>query len=249
MRRELARRSGPSARLLEPLGHAQSIVTVDIVGAMVASGFPAQSTACYVWRLMRREGVARIHGGCLDASSSHLGPHRARDRALASPVPARSETATEAIAQDPRRGDRAVGSRSAQDRPRCRGSFAPGATCGRERRRVPGIDRAAARSARADRRGAGLRRRARSARSSRPETPRARSGSTYHLAAVNVQMAFYDRAGVELDPPTARSRPRRRNCRAASTTSIRRWSTTRTGSTSSWCSPPRAAPRSSSPSS
>ena len=34
-----------------------------------------------------------------------------------------------------------------------------------------------------------------------PGDPTGALGQTYHLAAVNVRMAFYDRAGVELDPP------------------------------------------------
>jgi hypothetical protein len=34
-----------------------------------------------------------------------------------------------------------------------------------------------------------------------PGDPTGALGETYHLAAVNVRMAFYDRAGVELDPP------------------------------------------------
>ena len=34
-----------------------------------------------------------------------------------------------------------------------------------------------------------------------PGDPTGALGEIYHLAAVNVRMAFYDRAGVELDPP------------------------------------------------
>ena len=80
---------------------------------------PAESTACYVWRPTRREGAAPNHGGCLDASSSHLGSHGARDRAR--------DPVTRAV-----RDRRPTG---------YRGSMSPGST--RRRPRRPPVDRGA----------------------------------------------------------------------------------------------------------
>ena len=42
-----------------------------------------------------------------------------------------------------------------------------------------------------------------------PADPTGALGVTYHLAAVNVRMAFYDRAGVELDTPRLLEEPGR----------------------------------------
>ena len=105
------------------------------------------------------------------------------------------------IAQDPRRRDRSGGlrrpsiergaqARSGGERPACQPHRSAGGSTARARR-----------AARPDRR---CRRRSTAWPISRvvsPGDPTGALGVTHHLAAVNVHMAFYDRAGVALDPP------------------------------------------------
>ena len=196
-RRPQARgRRGPRA-----LDHAQAIFAAAIVAPMVHLD-SARSTACYVWRLMRREGVAQDQGRMPDASSRHLGIHRARDRArdpgsrvVRGSVRTPPKIHVAGIDRSGRtrwgRADRGSQARSSGKRLSDRS---------RQRRGSLRSGPSPKGSARADRHGAGLRRRPRMEIAS-PGDPTGALGEIYHLAAVNVRMAFYDRAGVELDPP------------------------------------------------
>ncbi len=160
-RRELARRSqdpsapqGPRAPRPRPVDrHLRHR------GRDGAIWIPRQSTACYVWRLMRREGVAQDQE---DASMLRrlVWGLTALTAALALPVPALSLSATEAA---PKVHVAGIGRSIARDGagpiaiPRL---VRPGSDEGREGGGVTGSTRATAGTARAGRRGADLRRRA-----------------------------------------------------------------------------------------
>ena len=236
-------------RPLEPLGHAQSIVTFRHRGRDGATWIPRQSTACYVWRLMRREGVAQDQGGCLDASSSRLGAHRTHRRARAAGSRVVSRRDRDGRRRSTSRGSGGRSPRTGPGRSRSRGSSGREATTAeRARGSTTGSARDGRWAARADRRGAGLRRRAgpggRVARRSdrrpgRDLPPRGRERPHGLLRP----------RGRRARSAEAPREPRRRRCRAAPTRSIRRSSTTPTGSTSSSRSSRRRRPSRSSRSS